>query len=66
VINPAELDTRLLSHTARVDAVDRFGAMLPVKHRTHDGPGSYVLQIQRRLALLVIRRARPTIRSSAA
>ena len=65
MINPAELDTRLLSHAARIDSVDRFGALLPIEHRSHNGPGSFVLQLQRRLTLLVIRRPRPTIGGSA-
>ncbi len=48
MINPAELDTRLLSHTARVDAADRFGALLPpVSRRTHNGLGGFVLRLHR-------------------
>lgn len=47
MVNPAELDTRLLSHAARVDAADRYGAMLPTQRRKHDGPGSFVLQLRR-------------------
>ncbi|MCO5178074.1 MAG: hypothetical protein M9890_14040 [Thermomicrobiales bacterium] len=66
MINPSDLDIRLLNHAAQMDAADRFGALLPVKHRPHNGPGSFVLQIQRRLTLLVIRRTRSTIRSNVA
>lgn len=52
MVNPADLDTRLMSHAARVDAANRYGAMLPDQRRGHDGPGSFVLQVRRLAARL--------------
>ncbi len=47
MVNPAELDTRLLSHAARVDAANRYGALAQPKRRAQEGPGSFVLLLRR-------------------
>ncbi|HAX26010.1 MAG TPA: hypothetical protein PK593_00500 [Thermomicrobiales bacterium] len=47
MINPTELDTRLMNHVACVDAANRYGALISPKRRKQDGPGSFVLQLRR-------------------
>lgn len=66
MINPAELDTRLMSHAARVDVANRYGPLVPQKCREEAGPGSFVLQLRRLSDLLGRGQARPTTGGSAA
>ncbi len=60
MVNPAELDTRLMSHAARVDAANRYGAMLPAQRRVQDGPGSFVLHLRHLSARLAHGQLRQT------
>lgn len=66
MINPAELDVRLMSHAARVDAADRYGALVPRKRRAQEGPGSFVLLLRRLSSRLAQGQSRPTIGGSTA
>ncbi len=47
MINPTELDTRIMNHAARVDAANRYGVLIPPQRCEQYDPGRFALQFRR-------------------
>ena len=51
MLNPTELDPRVLNHAARIAYADRLGALCPAPRSARGGPRRFVAALLLRLSL---------------